>query len=94
MTDALLLESVSKAYGDTPAVCDLDLSMRQGEILGFYGLVGAGRSEVMQALFGTTRPTKGVVKVDGRTAVIRSPADAIARDEAPARVPNEMHRYR
>ena len=33
----------------------------------------------MQALFGTTRPSKGVVKIDGRIAVIRSPADAIAR---------------
>ena len=47
--------------------------MRQGEILGFYGLVGAGRSELMQALFGITRPSKGVVRIDGEVAVIRSP---------------------
>jgi rhamnose transport system ATP-binding protein len=57
----------------------IGFTLRQGEILGFYGLVGAGRSELMQALFGTTRPSRGVVKVDGRVAVIRSPADAIAR---------------
>ena len=57
----------------------IGFTLRQGEILGFYGLVGAGRSEFMQALFGTTRPSKGVVKIDGRIAVIRSPADAIAR---------------
>ena len=58
---------------------DIGFTLRRGEILGFYGLVGAGRSEFMQALFGTTRPSKGVVKIDGRIAVIRSPADAIAR---------------
>ncbi len=58
---------------------DIGFSLRQGEILGFYGLVGAGRSEFMQALFGITRPSKGVVKIDGRIAVIRSPAEAIAR---------------
>jgi rhamnose transport system ATP-binding protein len=55
----------------------IGFSLRQGEILGFYGLVGAGRSEVMQALFGITKPSKGVVKIDGRNAVIRNPADAI-----------------
>jgi rhamnose transport system ATP-binding protein len=57
----------------------IGFTLRRGEILGFYGLVGAGRSEFMQALFGTTRPSKGVVRIDGRIAVIRSPAEAIAR---------------
>jgi rhamnose transport system ATP-binding protein len=57
----------------------IGFTLAQGEILGFYGLVGAGRSELMQALFGTTKPSKGVVKIDGRIAVIRSPADAIGR---------------
>jgi rhamnose transport system ATP-binding protein len=58
---------------------DIGFTLRRGEILGFYGLVGAGRSEVVQALFGITRPSKGVVKIDGKLAVIRSPAEAIAR---------------
>ena len=44
---------------------DIGFSLRQGEILGFYGLVGAGRSEVMQALFGVTRPSGGTVEIDG-----------------------------
>jgi len=57
----------------------VDFSLRRGEILGFYGLVGAGRSELMQALFGVTRPSRGVVRIDGEIAVIRSPAAAIAR---------------
>lgn len=55
----------------------IGFSLRKGEILGFYGLVGAGRSEVMQSLFGITKPTKGVVKIDGDLKVIRSPADAV-----------------
>ncbi|MFZ3582761.1 sugar ABC transporter ATP-binding protein [Loktanella sp. DJP18] len=57
---------------------DITFSLRQGEILGFYGLVGAGRSELMQALFGITTPSKGVCRIDDRITVIRSPADAIA----------------
>jgi rhamnose transport system ATP-binding protein len=56
---------------------DIGFTLRAGEILGFYGLVGAGRSEFMQALFGITRPSKGVVRMDGKITVIRSPADAI-----------------
>jgi rhamnose transport system ATP-binding protein len=56
---------------------DISFTLRAGEILGFYGLVGAGRSEFMQALFGITRPSKGVVRMEGRIRVIRSPAQAI-----------------
>jgi len=56
---------------------DIGFSLRKGEILGFYGLVGAGRSEFMQSLFGITRPSKGVVRIDGDIKVIRSPADAV-----------------
>ncbi|MEZ5870092.1 MAG: sugar ABC transporter ATP-binding protein [Defluviimonas denitrificans] len=57
---------------------DIGFTLRKGEILGFYGLVGAGRSEFMQALFGITEPSKGVTKIDGKVRVIRSPADAVA----------------
>jgi rhamnose transport system ATP-binding protein len=52
-----------------------DLS--KGEILGFYGLVGSGRSELMQAIFGVTRPSAGEVRIDGQTQPIASPADAV-----------------
>src|SRR5690606_28728683 len=45
----------------------------------FYGLVGAGRSELMQALIGGTRPSRGAVRIGGEVAVIRSPAEAIAK---------------
>lgn len=57
---------------------DINFTLSEGEILGFYGLVGAGRSELMQALIGLTKPSKGVCKIDGEICVIRSPADAIS----------------
>lgn len=55
----------------------IEFTLHRGEILGFYGLVGAGRSEFMQALFGITKPAKGTVKIDGEEKTIRSPADAV-----------------
>jgi rhamnose transport system ATP-binding protein len=51
--------------------------LRKGEILGFYGLVDSGRSEVMQALFGITRPSRGSVKLDGKPIAVGRPADAV-----------------
>lgn len=56
---------------------DIGFELRRGEILGFYGLIGAGRSEVMQSLFGVTKPSRGAVRIDGKIAVIRTPAEAI-----------------
>jgi len=56
---------------------DIGFDLRTGEILGFYGLVGAGRSEFMQALFGITKPSAGRVEVDGHAVQIKSPADAV-----------------
>lgn len=57
---------------------NVSFTLRRGEILGFYGLVGAGRSEVMQALFGLTPGVSGCVTLDGRPVAARSPGDAIA----------------
>ena len=56
---------------------DIGFTLRRGEILGFYGLVGAGRSEFMQALFGITKPSAGAVRIDDDIAVIRSPSEAV-----------------
>ena len=58
---------------------DIGFELRRGEILGFYGLIGAGRSEIMQSLFGVTKPSKGAVRIDGQVAVIRTPAEAVQR---------------
>lgn len=49
----------------------------EGEIVGFAGLLGAGRTELMEAVFGITRPDSGQLKINNKKAVIRSPADAV-----------------
>lgn len=48
-----------------------------GEILGFAGLVGAGRTEVMEAVFGATKLDKGKILIKGEEVLITSPLDAI-----------------
>ena len=56
---------------------DISFELNTSEILGFYGLVGAGRSEIMQALFGITAPSAGTVTLQGTDVNFKSPADAI-----------------
>jgi len=56
---------------------DVSFAVRKGEILGFYGLVGAGRSEVMQAVFGMTRPSSGTMVLEGQAIAPKSAADAV-----------------
>jgi ribose transport system ATP-binding protein len=58
---------------------EVSLSIRRGEILGLAGLVGAGRSEVAQAVFGVEKSRGGTVELNGKTVEIRSPRDAIRR---------------
>ncbi|AMO51254.1 Rhamnose ABC transporter, ATP-binding protein [Enterobacter sp. FY-07] len=55
----------------------ITFSLRKGEILGFYGLVGAGRTELMQALSGVSRPSSGAIILHGKSVHFRQPADAI-----------------
>lgn len=62
-----------------PLVRDVSLSLRRGEVLGLAGLVGAGRSEFVESLFGI-RPGSGSapVRINGKDVRIRRPKDAIA----------------
>ncbi len=57
---------------------NISFKLRRGEILGVYGLIGAGRSELCQSLFGITRPLSGRLTLDGQEIHVRSPQDAIA----------------
>ena len=59
-----------------PMTRDVSLTVRAGEIVGLAGLVGSGRSELAQALFGITPAVSGEVRLNGRVVTIRSPADA------------------
>ncbi len=55
----------------------VSIELRKGEILGFAGLVGAGRTEVLETLFGLRPRTSGTIKIHGKEAHISRPADAL-----------------
>lgn len=55
----------------------VSFEVRKGEIVGFAGLVGAGRSETMQTIFGLSKHGKGKVYIDGKEVHIASPVDAV-----------------
>ena len=61
------------------AVQNVSFELHKGEILGFAGLVGAGRSETMRAIFGVDRAESGEIIIDGKKLPVRhTPADSIA----------------
>ena len=57
---------------------DIHFQLRKGEILGFAGLMGSGRTEVMEALFGIVHFDSGEILLDGKPVRFRKPAEAIA----------------
>jgi len=71
----LELVGVSTAAGHR----DVSLAVRPGEILGLYGLVGAGRTELAKAVLGLDRITRGEVRVAGEPVRIRDVGQALAR---------------
>ena len=56
---------------------DVSFTLRAGEILGFAGLMGAGRTEVVETLFGIRRKSAGRISIEGREVTIDRPEDAI-----------------
>ncbi len=56
---------------------DISFELHEGEILGFFGLIGAGRSEVMRTIFGIDKKSEGTIYLDGKELEIRTPADAM-----------------
>jgi len=71
----LALKNVSTVLGHA----NIDLTVRQGEIVGLYGLVGAGRTELAKCILGVYPPTEGQIEIAGRPERIASVADAIPR---------------
>jgi ribose transport system ATP-binding protein len=62
----------------TGVFSDVSFSLRRGEILGFAGLMGAGRTEVARAIFGADPLDTGTITLHGETLKIQSPRDAIS----------------
>lgn len=71
----LQLKNVSTSLGHK----EIDLSVHKGEIVGLYGLVGAGRSELAKSILGKFQVTGGEVLVNGNRAQIHSVADAVRK---------------
>lgn len=72
--NSLTIEHVSRDFGDKHAVRDLNLSLAEGEVLGFIGTNGAGKTTTIKMLLGLLRPTEGTVSVfggDPRDAAVR-----------------------
>jgi inositol transport system ATP-binding protein len=80
-------EAVAKTGGEImrveglcgpPFIREVSFSLRQGEILGIAGLIGAGRTEMARLLIGAARRTRGRILLDGHPIRIRQPSDAVA----------------
>jgi rhamnose transport system ATP-binding protein len=69
---------------------DVSVSVRAGEIVGLFGLVGSGRSEFLETLFGLYKAEAGTVTLQGRAAHFGSPVEAVRAGLA--LVPEERHR--
>jgi ribose transport system ATP-binding protein len=76
--DAHIGDEILKVEGLTGAKFkDISFTLKRGEILGFAGLMGAGRSEIMRVIFGLDPLISGTIKINGKELKINSPNDAI-----------------
>ncbi len=66
-----------KNFNEKNMFAKINFEARKGEIVGFAGLVGAGRTETMRAIFGLDHHDTGTVIIDGKEVDIKSPEDAI-----------------
>ena len=88
IVEKLRVEGVGHAAS---GVRDVTLALRRGEVLGLAGLVGSGRTELAEILFGLRPADAGTIRVDGNVVRLTSPADAIARGIA--YVPEDRRRH-
>jgi len=73
------MRGITKRFPGTLANDKIDLEVRPGEIHALLGENGAGKTTLMNILYGLLTPDEGEILIDGALAVIRDPADAIAR---------------
>ena len=75
----LTLTGISKRYGDTPALADVDLMLAPGEIRALVGENGAGKSTCIKILAGAVRPDCGTILIDGNAVELSDPRVSDAR---------------
>lgn len=79
MSDVLIeMRGITKHYGRVQALTDVNLTIRQGEIVGLLGDNGAGKSTLIKVLSGAVPLTSGEIRVKGQPVVMTSTTDAIA----------------
>lgn len=66
LQDIIEIKNLSKTYGNVRALDGLDLTVKEGDIYGFLGRNGAGKSTAIRILMGITKPTKGTVNLFGK----------------------------
>lgn len=66
-----------ESFTQQPSFQDISVKVEKGEILGIYGLMGSGRSEFLNAIYGLTRPDAGTVKLNGQVIRNDTPAHGI-----------------
>lgn len=71
------MRGIAKRFGAVQAVAGVDLTVNAGDILGLLGENGAGKTSLMNVLFGTYAADAGTIEVEGRQVAIRSSADAL-----------------
>jgi simple sugar transport system ATP-binding protein len=72
----------AEQLGRDGAIQPYDLEIYPGEVVGFAGLLGSGRTEAARLLFGADKADTGKIVIDGSTVTMRSPRNAIAKDVA------------
>jgi len=73
-TEVIVVKSISTPKG----IHNVSFNIREGEVVGLFGLVGAGRTEVAQAIFGVDKIVSGEILLNNKKLQIKSPKDAIA----------------
>jgi ABC-type sugar transport system ATPase subunit len=71
--DILVVEAISRKGSFE----DVTFSLRRGEILGVFGLVGSGRSQMAKCIFGADPLTSGMIRLSGKAVLFKSPHDAV-----------------
>ena len=81
--EAIKTENLTKYYGKSRGVLELNLSVEQGEVFGFIGPNGAGKSTTIRTLLGLVSPTKGSAQIFGMDTVKNK--EAVLQKSAPSR---------
>jgi ABC-2 type transport system ATP-binding protein len=89
MPPVITLDKLTKSYGKSRGILDVDLEVQQGEVFGFLGPNGAGKTTTIRTMLDLIRPTSGTARVFG----IESSADPVAIHRRIGYVPGEFALY-